>query len=341
MKVLVWSRWLDDILFNRKSPDGVGGAEMQLAYWAYLLSRQSDFDVYTFGRRFFYLRNNEYRINFLFYPWVRFVGVLWKNLKYYYLRKLKPDVVIIRDRHELTGYFQASKNISAQVIFMMASNSGLDNLSNELIDAIKKVNIVVLQNQYQYDRIHRFVDKENILTLHSLFIPELFSVNKTADIYELDFIFVGNLRSVKRPEWFFDLVKMKPSMSFGLIGNCSDDKYAKQLINLKALNNFHYFGYLSMEDVLPVISKSRVLILTSIYEGYPNVYLQAKYYGLSIVGTIDPLEELNNQNGRYFVKSFDSLLEYSDYALDDHKKGLVSRVGPNNNDIYNRLLDKL
>lgn len=344
MKILVWSRWIDDIFWSRNSPDGIGGAEMQLAYWSYMLSDKYGYRVYTFGRRLKTSLRTKYNVSFLYLPWVRYAGVLWKDIMFLYQFLVRPDIVIIRDRDELVRYVRKRWRKSEKIVFMMASDAGLEDLSKGFLDSMKYVDLVVVQNDYQKKIISNMEGVRRILRLNSLFVPDLFLDVSNSSTKVYDFLFVGNLRRVKRPEWFLSAARMLTNHSFAYVGHCSDDYYRDKIGEMAQTSNFDYLGYLGMKEVLSIMKRSKVLVLTSINEGYPNVYLQAKYFGLSIVGTVDPNNELNNENGRYFVNKFEDLVGLMELALIDHDRELVREWGGSNEDVlsvFNRCISAL
>lgn len=330
MKILIWSRWIDDIFLGIKSPDGIGGAEMQLAYWAYLLAKEDEFTVFSFGRSIRLQNRNIHGVNFLFYPWVRYVSTLWKFIRKIHYLIVKPDLVIIRDRRELE-YFLKIRYQNTIIVFMLASDVGLNQENSLLIGHLNRVDKIIVQNSFQMSFLQKIKLDYKAKLLRSLFVPELFGQTKLLETEEFDYIFIGNLRKVKRPELYLKLARQLPQYKFALIGNISEVIYKDQIntLLLQRSKNLKYFGSLEMTDVISILKKSKVLVLTSLKEGYPNAYVQARHYGKGIVGTVNPNFDLKNSKGVYFVDDVNKLKEIALKALSDYNNGFVEL--PNNN----------
>jgi glycosyltransferase involved in cell wall biosynthesis len=54
-----------------------------------------------------------------------------------------------------------------------------------------------------------------------------------------------------------------------------------------ALPNVEFTGFLPLREVEPWFDRARVLVCTSVYEGMPNVFLQAWARGVPVVATVD------------------------------------------------------
>lgn len=159
---------------------------------------------------------------------------------------------------------------------------------------------------------------------------------------------LANLRSQKN---HFLLIKTAeklksshPDWSFHLIGKDFNDDYSKQVISLISEKNLNesVFLYGSRNDVIPILSKSDIGVLTSKSEGLPVALLE---YGLqkipvlvTQVGEI-PLIIKNKENGfivpsnddESFYKALVILIENSNLRL-QYGQALYTTIMKNNSE---------
>lgn len=103
-------------------------------------------------------------------------------------------------------------------------------------------------------------------------------------------LWVGRISEEKRPDWVQQLAKKLPGIEFTLIGGPNRDSiYAQQVLSDDAaLDNVSFVGRIAHEDMGPYYSRADVLVCTSVYEGFPNVFLEAWSVGTPVVTTCDP-----------------------------------------------------
>jgi glycosyltransferase involved in cell wall biosynthesis len=189
--------------------------------------------------------------------------------------------------------FYLSKILKFKLIHTLASDlevltEGIHKLSS-FQKVLKKLDFVIAQNEYQ-----KLVFKKNIRNIEIPVIPNIWdssifeSMNKTTDLF-FDVIWVGNIRHIKRPEYFLELARAYPDLKFGMIGI----KIEKNLYEIcksasEELSNLQLLGYRNLYETTYIISKSKVLICTSINEGFPNTFLQAWSVPIPVLSTVNP-----------------------------------------------------
>jgi glycosyltransferase involved in cell wall biosynthesis len=110
---------------------------------------------------------------------------------------------------------------------------------------------------------------------------------------DIDVLWMGNLRSLKRPELVLELARQLPDVKFTLAGGpCpfpwgytySDDvkSAAARLPNVSMPGGIRY------TDSGEWFDRARIFLNTSSIEGFPNTYLQAWIRGLPVVSFFDP-----------------------------------------------------
>jgi len=103
-------------------------------------------------------------------------------------------------------------------------------------------------------------------------------------------LWVGRITTEKRVEWLLDVAEACPDLWFDVIGSENEpSSYAKSIVErAKGISNVEMHGRVSHADMGEYYKNATLLCSTSVYEGFPNVYLEAWSTGLPIVSTFDP-----------------------------------------------------
>ena len=106
----------------------------------------------------------------------------------------------------------------------------------------------------------------------------------------MNVLWVGRISKEKRPDWVQELAKRLPDVDFTIVGGPNRDSGYSQgvLSNEAVLPNVSFVGRIAHEDMGPYYARADVLICTSVYEGFPNVFLEAWSTGTPVVTTCDP-----------------------------------------------------
>ena len=98
-------------------------------------------------------------------------------------------------------------------------------------------------------------------------------------------LWVGSARAVKQPHLFLELAGRLPSIPFAMILSQAGDLWLWQAIRNQAatLPNLQFIGEVPPSEVAAYMGRSKLLVGTSRYEGWPNVYMQAAAQGVPIV----------------------------------------------------------
>lgn len=104
----------------------------------------------------------------------------------------------------------------------------------------------------------------------------------------IDVLGVGNLTTLKDYQTFIQLLSnaksIKPDLTAVLIGDGLERKKLEDLANALDLgDNLKFTGYLSRDEVLKYMARSKVLLHTSTYESFGYVFLEALASGMLIV----------------------------------------------------------
>lgn len=155
------------------------------------------------------------------------------------------------------------------------------------------------------------------------------SVIKKANEYEVkenyDLIFLGRLAYPKNPERAIDIIKIlkekKKNISLAIVGDGTERRKIENMVKeYKLEKNITFYGF--QQNPYPILKKSKIMIMTSIYEGTPMCALEAQALGKPIIATpVDGLKKIvkNNING-YLSDDNNELAEKIIYFLQKEKK---------------------
>ena len=103
-------------------------------------------------------------------------------------------------------------------------------------------------------------------------------------------LWVGRFSPIKRPEWCLDLAERRGDLAFDIVGAGNEDTPYARSIGQRAsrLPNITLHGYVPYERIGSFYDGATVLLSTSLYEGFPNIFLEAWSHARPVVGTVDP-----------------------------------------------------
>jgi len=309
-KIIIWTKGIDHLLDRRGI---LGGITVQMYFWAKTFE-ENDWIVYSFSNRG---KKTVENINFLWFPEVRYIGIFIEVFfSLFYIVFYRPSIIILRGASRSLGYLQFfARLFHSKLIFFCASDSDTE-VGKELINAkhdkimfrlgLRNVQYFIVQNLLQKQRL-----KENYKKINSLIIPNIwrFPKSKFVDSEQSFILWVGNFRTLKRPEWFLQLAKNIPQSNFKMVGGIIDENcYQKCYEESKMISNLEFLGPLPFEDVNSLFASSEIFVCTSEIEGFPNTFLQAWANNKPVVTTFDPSDLIKNNNLGIVVKNETELL---------------------------------
>jgi len=151
------------------------------------------------------------------------------------------------------------------------------------------VDAIVAQNAVQVETCRRYHGREAVLIQSCYELPRDSSSEKKDLV-----LWVGTIHDQKRPELLLEMARRLPRRRFVMIGGPSprgerfQPGYYESIRDRAAqLPNVEFTGFLPLAEVEPWFDRARVLVSTSLFEGMPNVFLQAWARGVPIVCTVD------------------------------------------------------
>jgi glycosyltransferase involved in cell wall biosynthesis len=298
-------------LFSDKTEQGAGGAEFQLLTLAKMLKGagykiiflvgdfdQPDYEVidgFTFVKCFSG-KNKSPVIKFLYL--------------FNALIKTKADVFIERGSSSMTFRLSLfSKILKKKFIFCGASDINFASDANDpgiigktarrlYNTGLKLAASIIVQKNTQKELLLKYFNRNGIV------IPN-FAVKCNPSVTEKKYniLWVSNIIPYKNPEILLEIAKSLPDFSFIIVGGARDKSYFNKIKEEAGkLNNLKFMGFVPSQEVIKFISKSEILVNTTIVdgryeEGFPNSFLQAWQMGVPVVSLIsNPDNILNTYN---------------------------------------------
>ena len=156
---------------------------------------------------------------------------------------------------------------------------------------VARVDRIVTQNAFQLESCRRHYRRE-ALVVPSCYVPPEHAVRASLEHDRV--LWVGTIHGYKRPHMLLDIAERLPHRRFVMIGGPSiggerlkPGYFEEVRARAAQLANVEFVGFLPLAEVERWFDRARLLMLTSVYEGMPNVFLQAWARGVPTVATVD------------------------------------------------------
>ncbi len=203
-------------------------------------------------------------------------------------------------------------------------------------------NAICLQNHYQLKMLKKNYNKNGKIIKNHIKINDVDLAKKSESPTVL---WVGSMAEVKQPWLVVELAKMMPSVKFQMIGGYQDDPtlYNDMKRQSEELENFEFLGVVPFEEIDYYFNKAWILVNTSMFEGFPNSFLQAWMNHMPVVSiNANPDETITNYKLGFYSRNLKQLKE--DLSILLNNKDLIKEMGingrkyvENNHDINNIL----
>ncbi|HEX9432379.1 MAG TPA: glycosyltransferase family 4 protein, partial [Burkholderiales bacterium] len=215
------------------------------------------------------------------------------------LREVDADVYYQRSSAMWTGVVaEFCRSHGKRSIYAGASDRDFETGQEQIVlgrdrwlyrRGLARVDRIVAQNPFQIESCRRHHKRDAVL------IPSCYELPRDAKPHQGDSVlWVGTIHGYKRPHWFLDIAERLPERRFVMIGGPSvggerlKPGYYEEVRDRAArLPNVEFTGFLPLAQVEPWFDRARLLVSTSVYEGMPNVFLQAWARAVPTVATVD------------------------------------------------------
>lgn len=132
---------------------------------------------------------------------------------------------------------------------------------------------------------------QNIYGREATVIPNMLSLptmppEQITHIERKSILFLGRCESIKRPELFLELARALPQFDFVMVASRAESEPALQDAIREpaaALPNVRFVPGCRADEVTAHYAAARVFILSSIFEGFPNVMAEAMSQGTPVI----------------------------------------------------------
>jgi glycosyltransferase involved in cell wall biosynthesis/ubiquinone/menaquinone biosynthesis C-methylase UbiE len=288
-------------------------------------------------------------------PFLRFFTPRWTSL-ISALKTADADIYYHNCAEYITGQISLWCQLNKKpFIYTIASDADcektLPNLKSKREEylfryGLTHANLVISQTQKQAKLIlHNYNIKAHPINMPATPPVYIKHYNREQLFTKQKVTWVGRLHKVKRVEWLIDIAEALPNINFEIIGAPYDNSayIQENLDRIKQTKNITYLGKISRTDMPSIYQNASILCCTSIYEGFPNTYLEAWSYGIPVITTIDPDDVIKcNKLGFHaktkadFIKHINTLVNNEnywqtcsknclDYYLDNHEQHQVMK----------------
>lgn len=158
--------------------------------------------------------------------------------------------------------------------------------------AINRANAIVLQNIEQQKVLPAHLVKRSQI-IPNILNPALELPLKLPPHRPATVLWVGSLGEVKRPDRFIEIVRACPDIAFHMICPTTGDQYREvrfaHLMNeATAIANLRITRYVNASMMREQYRDASLLISTSDYEGYPNIFMEAWSASLPVISFVNP-----------------------------------------------------
>jgi glycosyltransferase involved in cell wall biosynthesis len=152
---------------------------------------------------------------------------------------------------------------------------------------VRRVDKVLVQNEAQRKTLAEHYGREGVL------VPNCYAPPPGARADRAGYVlWVATVRPSKRPELLLELARRLPHHRFVVIGGSDPDRRGMEYHAAKRdaaakLPNGAFRGFVPFAQADRVFDGARVVVNTSLYEGFPNTFLQAWARGVPTVAFVD------------------------------------------------------
>ena len=158
--------------------------------------------------------------------------------------------------------------------------------------AINHANTIVLQNVAQLRVLPTHLASRAVI-IPNVLNPALELTVELPKQRPPTVLWVGSLSTVKRPDRFIEVVRACPEITFHMICPTTGDEHREahfvQLLNeAQCIANLKISRYVSSSMMREQYLNASLLISTSDYEGYPNVFIEAWSASMPVISFVNP-----------------------------------------------------
>ena len=230
------------------------------------------------------------------FPVVRFVHPRFTSL-WRALDRIDADVYYQRTAAVITAYMaQFCRLRGRRSVYAGASDVDFLPGEEDILLArdrvmfrwgLRRVDEVIVQNEAQRASLAEHYGRDGIL------IPSCYTAPEGSRPAPTDYVlWTATVRPSKRPEILIEMARRLPQYRFVMIGGPDPgrraEEYMRSVVEAAAgVPNVEVRGFVPFAEAERAFDGARVVLNTSLYEGFPNTFLQAWSRGVPTLAFID------------------------------------------------------
>ena len=240
------------------------------------------------------------------------------------IKNYRPDII---HAHDMRASFVVSRCAKKIPFISHIHNNAFDSRAISLksiaylLAGLKAKHIFwVSDSSFKGYKFHGFFKKKSSILYNMINGNALYQkMQEDNNTYRYDVTYLGRLTYPKNPQRLIEVlakvIQKKPDIKVAIVGTGELEEETKNLTKeLKIENNIDFLGFLS--NPYKILYNSKVMLMTSRWEGTPMCALEAMALGVPIVRTpVDGLKELIEEGENGFLSNDDDLLADRIYSL--------------------------
>ena len=238
------------------------------------------------------------------------------------VKNYQPDVIIqacAGTQTAVLSYIARKNNV--MFVHRIANDRDVDKRLRSFLSfyeyyiytyGVKHSDILLCQNNYQLTQIKRRFPNKKSVVIHNPFLPPELPGDRERIIHRKYVAWIGRFVEQKNLPLLYSVAKQLSEYEFHIAGDFDGaaTPNLKEIIEqIENLPNVTMLGYKKKSEIPSFLSNAKLLLATSFYEGFSNVFLEAFAQGTPVVAPsrIDPDNIIHNFHLGYSL-SDDTLL---------------------------------
>ncbi len=251
------------------------------------------------------------------------------------LTKIKPDYVyqrcagfhtwicgILKNHFNYRFTFHMAADFDVQPVKIINFRSLIYAIEKNCVrKGLKHADHVFVQNEVQKNGCETFYHRTDSQLVYNFSYPLPHPIEKTNS--KIQVTWVANIKPMKKPEIFVEIAKHFANdqrIKFTMIGTPGQESIMNLINQTKQdQSNFEYLGHIPNEEVNTILEHSHLLINTSDFEGFSNVFVQAWFRGCAVASlNANPDKIITKYSTGYCANgSYEQLISFIETYLND------------------------
>lgn len=201
-----------------------------------------------------------------------------------------------RDKKRMVIFAGSDDNFSSRLLPGSNSTDNYGNNAGYAYQALMQADWIITQTERQAVLLKERFDRPAQVLRNPIDLNDSQLTGPRTSPPTPACLWIGKSDSVKRPEILIDLARQLPEFQFTMVMNRSNAEIHATIVN-EAPANVQIIEKVPISQIESLFQEASFLINTSIFEGFPNTFLQAGKYGVPVVSlNVDPDDFIQRRN---------------------------------------------